>query len=183
MNERDVGEDRCRPSKGCKYLRLTRCIGQMVVAPNDVTDAHIVVVDDDRQHVGRRPVASQKHKVIELFVRDHHAALHFVLDDRFPVARRFETDGGRNALRCIARVTVAPGSIIDGRPSFSPCALAHLGEFLRCAVAAISTAAGQQLFDSFAVTIGPLVLVDRLVIPIEPEPLKPLKDRIDCFRR
>jgi hypothetical protein len=38
---------------------LAEGVVQMVVTANDVCHAHVVIVDDDRQHVGRRAVGAQ----------------------------------------------------------------------------------------------------------------------------
>ena len=55
-------------------------VGQVVVAADDVGDAHVVVVDDDREHVGRRAVGAQEDEVVEVLVLEDDAALHLVLD-------------------------------------------------------------------------------------------------------
>ena len=44
-------------------------------------DVHVVVVDDDGEHVGRRAVGAQQHEVVEILVLPDDAALHRVLDD------------------------------------------------------------------------------------------------------
>ena len=61
----------------------------MVVAADDMGDAHVVIVDDDGQHVGRRAVRAQQDHVVEILVREHDAALHAVVDHGLAVARRF----------------------------------------------------------------------------------------------
>ena len=43
-------------------LRLARGVGQVVVAADDVGHAHVVVVDHDGEHVGRRAVGAQQMK-------------------------------------------------------------------------------------------------------------------------
>ena len=71
----------------------------MVVAADDVGDAHVVVVDDDSEHVGRRAVGAQQHEIVEVLVLPHHAALDLIFDDRFAGQRRLEANGRRNARR------------------------------------------------------------------------------------
>ena len=61
-------------------LLLARGVDQMVVAADDVGDAHVVIVDHDGEHVGRVAVAAQKHEVVEVLVLPDHAALNLVLD-------------------------------------------------------------------------------------------------------
>ena len=64
----------------------------MVVAADDVGDAHVVVVDDDGEHVGRRAVGAQQDEVVEVLVLAGDAALHLVLDHGLAVERRLEAD-------------------------------------------------------------------------------------------
>ena len=64
----------------------------MVVAADDMGDAHVVVVDHDREIVGRRAVAAQDDEVVEILVGEDDAALHPVLDHRLALARRLEAD-------------------------------------------------------------------------------------------
>ena len=52
----------------------------MIVAADDVGDGHVVVVDHDREHVGRRAVGAQQHEVVEVLVLPDDAALDLILD-------------------------------------------------------------------------------------------------------
>ena len=58
VNERNMRHRRNVPAQGLIDLGLSRGVGQMVVAANDVRDAHVVIVDDDREHVGRIAVGA-----------------------------------------------------------------------------------------------------------------------------
>ena len=58
----------------------------MVVAADDVGDAHVVVVDDDGEHVGRVAVRAQQDEVVEILVLPDDAALHRVLDHGLALA-------------------------------------------------------------------------------------------------
>jgi predicted DNA-binding protein with PD1-like motif len=42
----------------------------VVVAADDVGDAHVVVVDDDGQHVGGYAVRAQDDDIVEILVRE-----------------------------------------------------------------------------------------------------------------
>ena len=53
-------ESRHRPVERAVDLRLAEGVVQMVVAADHMGDAHVVVVDDDRQIVGRRAVGAQQ---------------------------------------------------------------------------------------------------------------------------
>ena len=71
----------------------------MVVAADDMGDAHVVIVDHHREIVGRRAVAAQDDEIVEVLVGEHDAALHAVLDHRLALARRLEADRGLNSRR------------------------------------------------------------------------------------
>ncbi len=80
--------DRHVPAERLVDLHLPRGVGQVVVAADDVGDAHVVVVDDDGEHVGRVAVRAQQHEVVELLVGEDDLALHLVVDDRLAVLPR-----------------------------------------------------------------------------------------------
>ena len=126
MDERDVRHDRHLPAERVVDLGLARGIGEVVVAADDVGDAHVVVVDHDGEHVGRRAVGAQQHEVVEILVLPDHAALHLVLDRGLARERRLEADHRLDAGRSLGRVAVAPAAVIELGASFAARLLAHL---------------------------------------------------------
>ena len=54
VDQRDMRHRRQLPAERVVDLLLPRGVDQMIVAADDVGDAHVVVVDHHRQHVGRR---------------------------------------------------------------------------------------------------------------------------------
>ena len=74
----------------------------MIVAADDVGDAHVVIVDHDGEHVGRVAVGAQQHEIVELLVGEDDLALHLVVDDRLALLPGAQPDdrgdaGGRLA--------------------------------------------------------------------------------------
>ncbi len=55
-------------------------------------DAHVMVVHDDGQHVGRRAVGAQQHEIVEVLVGPGDATLHLILDNRLTFQRRAQAD-------------------------------------------------------------------------------------------
>ena len=53
VDQRNMGHDRHVPAERRIDLHLARRVGEVVVAADDVGDAHVVVVDHDREHIGR----------------------------------------------------------------------------------------------------------------------------------
>ncbi len=90
----------------------------MIVAANDLRNAHIMVVDDNSQHIGRRAVRTQQHKIINILIWKNDPALHGVFDDGFAAQGRFDAHNWRNAFWRLACVSIAPAAVITGRTLF-----------------------------------------------------------------
>ncbi len=67
---------------------LTRGVGEMIVAADHMGDAHVMVVDHDRQHVGGRAVRTQKDQVVERRRVPVDRALNQVVDQNLALAWR-----------------------------------------------------------------------------------------------
>ena len=87
----------------------------MIVAADDMGHAHVVIVDDDGEHIGRVAVGAQQHEIVELLVGEDDLALHLVVDDRLALLRGAEPDDGRDAGRRLGRVAVAPAAVVAHR--------------------------------------------------------------------
>ena len=96
------------PAHGLVDRDLPERVAQVVVAANDVGDVHVVIIDHNRQHVGRRVVGAQEHEIVDLGRMDFHGALDAVFDDAVPAIRRAQADDiGRVCRR--GRPAIAPG--------------------------------------------------------------------------
>ena len=136
-----MGHVRHVPAQRVVDLLLARGVDQMIVAADDVGDAHVVIVDHHREHVGRVAVAAQQHEIVEVLVLPDHAALHLVLDHGLAGLRRLEADGRLHAGGRFRRIAVAPQAVIEAGAALGARLLAHRGQFLRRGVAAIGLAA------------------------------------------
>ena len=152
----------------------------MVVAAHDMRNVHVVVVNDDGQHVGGRAVRAQQHGVVEVLIGKHDAALHAVLDNRLAVLRRLQADDGLEASGVggldVGCGAVAPASVIAGRALFSPRQLAHVRQLLCGRETFIGLALSQHLAGDFGVAGGAGELENRLAFPIQPQPLQAVDD-------
>ena len=97
----------------------------MVDAADHVGDAHVVVIDDDGEIVGRVAVAANDDEVVEVLVGKRDAALHLVLDHGLALARRFQANDRGHAGRRLACVAVAPGAADRERTLLLLGRLAH----------------------------------------------------------
>ena len=59
-------ELRQRRAERAEDVDLPRRVVDVVVAADDVRDAHVEVVDDDAEVVGRHAVGAQDHEIVEL---------------------------------------------------------------------------------------------------------------------
>ena len=139
----------------------------MVVAPDDVGHAHVVVIDHDGQVVGGRPVGPQQDQIIQVNVLEDHLALDLVVDPRRSHLRRAQADHMR--LPGVDRpLGIAPGR--PDHPAFSPGALALLGQFVGGHEVPVGTPPGQEIQRHFAVAVGAAELEDRRLVRLQARP-------------
>ena len=141
----------------------------MVGAADDVGDAGVVVVDDDREVVDGRGVGAGDDEVVLERVLELGLAAHDVDDGRMALVGDAQADGA-GALVLAAEAAVAVRLLVRAdlvRPGGRP----------------VRMAAGEQLLDDLAVARGALRLEDRLAVPVDPEPLERLEDLRDVLRR
>jgi hypothetical protein len=142
-------------------------------------DAHVMIVDHHRQHVGRRAVAAQQHHVVELLVADPDLALHQVGDHRVAGLRHFETDRRGHPGRRLGGAAVAPAAVIARRQAFRLGLVAHRLQLFRRAVAVVGVAQRHQQAGDLGMTLSAGELVDHVAVPAQPEPAQPVDDRVD----
>ena len=147
----------------------------MVVAADDVGDAHVVIIDYDGEHIGRRAVGAQQHQIVQVLVLPDHAALDLIVDHRFACQRRLEPDRRLHACGRLARLHRDRASVrhrSSARPS-RRAALAHLRKLLRTCIAVIGAPLREQLrprLDHSPSRAARANLVDRLAVPADAEP-------------
>jgi hypothetical protein len=141
----------------------------MVGAADDVGDAGVVVVDDDREVVDRRAVGARDHEVVlERVVELRLAADH--VDDR-----RRALVGDAQPDRSLAVVRAAEAAVVVG--------LLERLDVLRACCGAVGVAAGEQPLDDLGVALRALRLEDRLAVPVDPEPAQRVEDLLDVLGR
>src|SRR5680860_1657595 len=162
VDQGHMGIARRSPAERLEDLRLPRRIGEMVVAANDMGDAHVMIVDHHCKIVGRRPVAAQDHEIVEILVGEYDAALYAVLDHRLSVARRLEADRRRDPRGRLGWVAMTPRAVIARRAPLCARARAHGLQLLGARIAAIGVTLGEQLFGDLAMALRARELIDGL---------------------
>ena len=152
----------------------------MVVATDHVGHAHIVIVNHDGVHIGRRPVRAQKDHVVERGVLDRDVALHLVGDQCGAVAGGLEADH-EGRVRMVG--AVAPGAVEQGAFAFFARGVPEGGDFVLGGEAFVGGAIGEHLFGHFAVPVGAGELADGLAIVVEAKPGHAVEDRLGGFGR
>ena len=164
------------PAHGVIDHGLAEGVGQVVVATDDMGDAHVVVIHHHRMQIGRRAVGAQDDHVVQLGVLDADLALHEVLHHRRPLARGLQADSRLRAGRRLGRVAVAPTAVVAGRAALGHRPLAHRHQLLRRLEGEVGAARGQQRLRHLRVPRLALALEHRGLIRGEAEPVEAADD-------
>ncbi len=156
---------------------LARGVREMIVAADDVRDAHLRVVDDDTEVVGRGAVGAQNDEIVELGVLEDDGPFDEIVDDGFAVLRPAETHGVRT--RVVTGREVAARPVVDGLLPRGERGGALRVEIGRAAVARIGAAFAQQALGLRDVHGSALALKERTLVPRDLEPLETFDDRGD----
>ena len=178
VDQRDVGELRQFPAVGLVDLDLAEGVGQVIVAADDVGDAHVVVIDDHGVQVGRRAVAAQDDHIVELGIGDAHVALDEIGHDGLAFLRGAQADHRLDVGRSLGGIAVAPGAVQAERALFGGGGFAHGGELGRAEVAAIGAAGGQHLQRHLGVAGLAGGLMDDGFVGVQTEPIESLDDHL-----
>ena len=73
-----------------EHVHLPRGVVEVIIATDDVRDAHVEVIDHHAEVVGRRAVGARDDEVIELGVLERDRSVHQVLDHDRAVQRILE---------------------------------------------------------------------------------------------
>ena len=169
---------------------LTRGVGEVVVAADDVRDAHGGVVHHGGEVVGGRAVRADDHEVVELLGVKHHVSVHGVVDvDVAAVLGHLDAQhvglAGVHARTGLGGVDVTATALVALEGVLAGTGRLAVGlELLRRAEAGVGAALGEQALGGGMVdveTLHLLVGAERAadvgtLVPVEPEPLHGAKD-------
>jgi hypothetical protein len=197
VDQRDMAVVGLGPAHAVIDRQLAEGIQEVVVAANDVGDAHVVIVDHHGQHVGGRAVGAEQDQVVDVGIGARDCALHVVGDGEFADVGHAEADdrrcaGGKRA------GWVAPGGA-EGTEEFGHAGgvcirQAAFGGFLLLErfglVAAglkllggdgamVCGAAFHQLVGNLGVARGALGLEHGRLVAAEAEPVEAVEDGVD----
>ncbi len=179
MDQRDVRIDRLGPAHRLVDGQLAESVVEVIVAADHMGHTHVMIVDDHRQHIGRRAIRTQQDQIVQLGILHGHAALHPVLDRDRTLARCAQAHDEGLTLRRGRGIGVAPGrpdtqGLLGGLGGFalgSDLVLRH--------VAAIGVAARHHLLRDRGMAVGPRELEHGVTVPVQAQPAHPVQDRVD----
>ncbi len=178
QDHRHVRELRHRHAQRFVDVDLARGVVDVIVAADDVGDAHVPVVDHHREVVGGKAVRAEDHHVVEFAVADLDAALDAVVEHHAAFGGVLEADHpvGIVAVRQvqIPRAAVVARLLLGGHRR-----LAHRVEFFLALVGVVRLALGHQLLGHLAITIDAVGLVDRAFVVVQAQPVHRLQNRVD----
>ena len=168
------------PGHGVVDHALAEGVGQVVVAPDDVGDGHVVVVHHHRVQVGRRAVAAQDDHVVQLGMRHADLALHQVGHHHLAAGGRLDADDRRQ----VARLAALPAGAVVLERALGGLGLgAHRRQLLLRVEGQVGLALGQQLARHLGVAGLPLALEHRRLVGRKPQPGQAFEDLVDSFLR
>ena len=158
---------------------MLRRVREVVVAADDVRDPHLDVVDADAEMVERVAVRADEDEIVEGVRRELDRPSDPVVDhDR--LRRHLQADdvalSGARAAVALVRGDVAAGSRVAVRAPLRLRFLALEVQLLRRLEGAVGASFRDELPGGGAVELGPVRLVERALVVVEPQPLHGGKD-------
>ena len=142
----------------------------MIVAADNMGDAHVVIVNHDGQHIGWRPVRAEQDEVVNLGIGYSDAALNLILDHGFTFARRLDPHDVRDIGRPACHPRIAPFAFKPERAAFGLGLFAARGQFFATQVAAIGVPCGNKLCGDFGMARRPGELEYGSFVTFQAEP-------------
>jgi hypothetical protein len=152
----------------------------VIVAPDHMRHAHVMVIDDDGEHISRCPVRAQDDHVVQLVVAETDRALHRILDQRFAVPWRLHSDD-EGAVWPGRWIGVAPGRMEQGRATLGPRGFTECLDLVLGGKTAIGRTPGKHLSGHLGMAMALVELAHRLAVPIEAKPSEAPQDRGRCL--
>ena len=147
-------------------------VGKVFDSADDVGHAHVVVVDDHREHVRRCAIRPEQDEVLKVLVGDRHSTQYLVIDDRLAFGRRLDADNRVYARRRFGWIAVAPAPIVAGETACRLRLGAHRVQLFGCVIGVIRFSCRDELLGHLAVARSAGKLEQRLALPLKPQPVQ-----------
>ena len=100
--------DRHSRTERLQHVDLARRVVEMIVTTNHVRDAHIHVVHDDAEVIGRIPVRARDDQIIQLGILERHQSVDEIIHDHLALQGILEAD---HRLDAGSRFVADPGTV------------------------------------------------------------------------
>ena len=156
---------------------LLRRVREMVFAPNDVRDFHLLVVHHHREIIERGFQIFRDDDIADERGIERNLSPNDVGEGNYPVVHPKTDDRRllfRLRLRLFKRNTPAPPAVLR-RQSLTHLGLTLVFQLLRRAETPIGLFFRDQFFEFFFIGGNPLALAEKILVPIQAEPLQALQ--------
>src|SRR3954468_6792274 len=170
VQQRHVGVDRSLLPERLEDQELLGRVGIVIRAADDMGDARVEIVHDDREVVHRRSVGPSDHEVVHEAVLEVALAANQVVYPRRALVRDAQAHRS-GALVLAPEALVAAVALLEGVDLFAACR------------GAVGVARVEKSLDDLGVPVGSLRLEDGIAVPVELEPLQRLEYLLDVLGR
>ena len=170
-----VAEDGLLQAQGAVDEDLARGVGNVVVAADDVGDAHFVVVHHHGHVVGGGTVCALNDHIVQLGNVHRDLALHHIVKDDLAFVRASQTHATALAG---SQVEIPAVAVVARLLAHGTGPFAHGLHFLGRAGAPVGLAVLQELLHIGSVEVHALCLVGELAVPVEAKPLHGSQDGV-----
>ncbi len=181
LDDRQMHVDRPLVAQRLLQRDVEHGVEQVLLAAQDVRDAHLGIINHHREVIGGHAVALADDEVLHLAGRHALAGPEHGIVEAVLLHRHGEAHDVRPVLGLILP-DLRIGELrpaIDERPLLLLGLLAHGIELLARLVGLVGLAVGDQLLDERVVDRGALRLVDQLgVVPLQPKPAQVLQQLV-----
>jgi hypothetical protein len=187
-DEGQMREDWRLRLEGTVEKNLFGSIGKMIGAANDMSDAHVDVVDDDAELVHRLAkffvalAGAEQHEIFDIVVGKFGVAENHVVESCFSADGNFEANRGLGSGGGWDSVAATAANHAANLGAFGAVVGVVAADiFFRGAVTEKSASVGEALFGGGTVKFGALGLIKRAFIPGEAEPIQAAQNAFDEF--
>ena len=184
VDQRDMGIGGIAPAALNRIHRaqdnqLAKGVVKVVVATDNMGNAHIVIIDHHREHIGRRAIRAQQHEIIELGIGHGDLALHQIGDGSLALARGLDPHHEGEICGSRSGIGVAPFAGDAEGTALGLRGFTALGQFLRREIAAIGLPCRQQLMRHFGMALGAGKLEYGRFVATKAQPIKAVENGLN----
>jgi hypothetical protein len=160
---------------------LSRRIGQMIVASNDMGNPHERVINHNREIIGRIAVGTQNNQVVQEVVLEDHSSFDQIINDRLAFLGGLEAQ--RSFAAWVSDAALAAPAIVSLLQSLGLSLLPPSLQFFCTAHTPIGMPTLKQRHGMLSVEIDALRLPKWTFIPVQSNPPQSFENGLDGFLR